>query len=187
MYARGIHATTLDDVREASGTSKSQLYRNFDSKDDLVMSVVALQSKATIVREAARLGSLNSFEGLVTWRDAIVQANDAQGSAHGCALSSMANELSAENDAARSALSVTFSEWEGLISDVLVRMQENGTLSDDAAPAAFATGLMAALQGGYLMAQTTRDVGPLEIALDMALSHIKTFLIVQDLPLSSTN
>src|SRR5437763_14362660 len=28
MYVKGVHATTLDDVRAATGTSKSQLYRH---------------------------------------------------------------------------------------------------------------------------------------------------------------
>ena len=42
MYVRGIGATTLDDVLEASGASKSQLYRHFANKDELVRAVVEL-------------------------------------------------------------------------------------------------------------------------------------------------
>ena len=36
---------------------------------------------------------------------------------------------------------------------------------------------MAALQGGYLLAQTTHDTTAMEIALDMALGQIKTHLV----------
>jgi TetR/AcrR family transcriptional regulator, transcriptional repressor for nem operon len=32
--------------------------------------------------------------------------------------------------------------------------------------------MMTALQGGLLLAQTTRDVRPLELALDMAIAHV---------------
>lgn len=35
---------------------------------------------------------------------------------------------------------------------------------------------MAALQGGYLLAQTAHDVTPMEIALDMALDHVRMHL-----------
>jgi hypothetical protein len=35
-----------------------------------------------------------------------------------------------------------------------------------------ATGIVTALQGGLLMAQTMRTTRPLEIALDMALEHL---------------
>jgi TetR/AcrR family transcriptional repressor of nem operon len=39
-----------------------------------------------------------------------------------------------------------------------------------------ATGLMAALQGGYLLAQTAHDTKPMEVALDMALGQIKAHM-----------
>jgi TetR/AcrR family transcriptional regulator, transcriptional repressor for nem operon len=35
---------------------------------------------------------------------------------------------------------------------------------------------MAALQGGYLLASTARDVRPMEIALDFALAQVKSYL-----------
>jgi len=35
MYVKGVHATTLDDIRTATGTSKSQLYRHFPDKGTL--------------------------------------------------------------------------------------------------------------------------------------------------------
>jgi TetR/AcrR family transcriptional regulator, transcriptional repressor for nem operon len=56
-------------------------------------------------------------------------------------------------------------------------MKDNGSLQPGADPDALATGLMAALQGGYLLAQTVRDTKPMEVALDMALAHIKTYLV----------
>ena len=49
-------------------------------------------------------------------------------------------------------------------------MQADGALGPDADPGP-AVALMAALQGGYLLASTARDVGPMEIALDLALDH----------------
>jgi TetR/AcrR family transcriptional repressor of nem operon len=37
-----------------------------------------------------------------------------------------------------------------------------------------ATGLLAALQGGYLLAQAARDVTPMATSIDMALTHIES-------------
>ena len=34
---------------------------------------------------------------------------------------------------------------------------------------------MAALQGGYLLAQTAHDGAPMAIALDMAIAHVRSF------------
>lgn len=180
MYVNGVNATTLDDVRTASGTSKSQLYRHFADKDALVHAVVTVQSATILAREHDQLDRLNSFAGLVRWRNVLTRSNRLQHGAYGCALGSMAIELSDQDDRARSALADTFTEWQRLIAAGLQRMQNSGTLIGSADPAALATGLMAALQGGYLLAQTTHDTTAMEIALDMALDHIRTNLTEPD-------
>jgi AcrR family transcriptional regulator len=176
MYVKGVHATTLDDIRAATGTSKSQLYRHFPDKNSLVHAVIALRGHQIITRETERLGRFSSFSGLVRWRNALIQANALHNGAYGCALGSMANELSDQDEQARTLLADLFTTWEELIAAGLERMQAKGALKSDANPRQLATGLMAALQGGYLLANTTHDVRPMEIAIDQALEHLKSYL-----------
>jgi AcrR family transcriptional regulator len=175
MYVRGVGATTLDDVRAASSTSKSQLYRYFPDKDALVREVIALQAQELLERERQRLERLNSIRGLERWRDALVQSNALRNGAYGCALGSLANEVADKDEQARSALAEHFRTWESLLSAGLTRMREAGVLRPEADPETLATGLMAALQGGYLLAQTARDVTPMRIALDMAIDHVRSY------------
>src|SRR5262249_61153959 len=92
MYVKGVHATTLDDVRAATGTSKSQLYRHFPDKDSLVHAVIALRGHQVMTRETQRLGRFNSFTGLVGWRNALIQAKPPPQGASACALGREANE-----------------------------------------------------------------------------------------------
>ena len=176
MFVRGVNATTLDDVRAASGTSKSQLYRHFPDKDALVHEVIALRNAEVLAREEDRLSRLNSFSGLKRWRNALVEASRLRGGASGCALGSMANELSDSDEVARTALADAFARWEGLLADGLRRMQAKGSLSASADPGKLAVGLMAALQGGYLLANAAHDVTPMEVSLDMALDRIEGLL-----------
>ena len=176
MYVRGVNATTLDDVRAASGTSKSQLYNHFPDKDALVRAVAEQWAARVFAREEAQLSRLNSFNGLVRWRNSLVRRNAAQNGAYGCALGSMATEVSDHDDGARETLSATFQRWEQLLADGLRRMQDSGKLRPDVDADTLATGLIAALQGGYLLAQTARDVRPMETALDMALEHVRSLL-----------
>ena len=176
MYVRGVNATTLDDVRAASGTSKSQLYNHFADKDALVRAVAELRAARVLAREEAQLSRLNSFNGLVRWRNALVRRNAAQNGAYGCALGSMATEVADHDEEARETLSATFRRWEQLLADGLRRMQDSGRLREDVDAGALATGLIASLQGGYLLAQTARDVRPMEVALDMALDHVRSLL-----------
>ncbi|MFI9802752.1 TetR/AcrR family transcriptional regulator [Streptomyces sp. NPDC052302] len=175
MYVKGIAPTTLDDVRAASGTSKSQLYRHYPDKDALVRDVVELQAAEVLERHHQLLRRLNSFRGLERWRDAVVERNALQNGAYGCPLGSLAAELADQDEEARKVIARHFATWEGLLEAGLVRMQDSGVLRLDARPKELATGLMAALQGGYLLAQTAQDVKPMRVALDMAIAHVRTY------------
>jgi AcrR family transcriptional regulator len=170
-----VGAVTLDEVRAASGTSKSQLYHHFPDKDALVHEVIATQATQHLERQQQLLRQFSSFRGLQRWRDAILQRSRLRGGAYGCELGSLASELADQDEDARVALAGYFRTWEGLLLDGLERMRKNGTLRQDADPVKLATGLMAALQGGYLLAQTARDSEPMAIALDMALDHIRSY------------
>ena len=175
MYSKGVNATTLDAVRAASGTSKSQLYRHFVDKESLVQEVISLQAHEVLARQRQRLERLDSLRGLELWRDDIVRRNAFRNGACGCELGSLAGELADQDEAARASLNDHFTTWQGLLTAGLARMIHKGVLRPDADPEVLATGLMAALQGGYLLAQTARDVAPMKVALDMALAHVTSF------------
>jgi hypothetical protein len=69
----------------------------------------------------------------------------------------MASELADADEHARMSLAGLFNAWEGLLAAGLRRMQDKGALRRDADP-------------------DQRDIRPMEIALDLALSHIKSYL-----------
>jgi AcrR family transcriptional regulator len=175
MSVKGVAATTLDDVRAASGTSKSQLYHHFPDRDALVQEVIGRRAHDLLSWQEGQLKRLNSMRGLERWRDAVVQHNALRNGAYGCPLGSLASELSDRNERARTELAAHFVTWEGLIEDGLERMRASGKLRSDADPQRLAIGLMGALQGGYLLAQTKQDVVPMKVALDMALDCIRAF------------
>ena len=104
----------------------------------------------------------------------MVRNNALRHGAYGCALGSLASEVSDHDDVAREALSRLFTEWQGLLAAALRRLQDTGALPPEASMDQLATGLMAALQGGYMLAQTARDVTPMATSIDMALAHIES-------------
>ena len=62
--------------------------------------------------------------------------------------------------------------WQELLEDLLRRFQTEGLIPQEADVSQLATGLLAAVQGGYLLAQTSRDFTPMAAAIDMALAHL---------------
>lgn len=174
MYVRGVGATTLDDVIAASGVSKSQFYHHFSGKEALVRSVIDLTGERVIQRETEALSRVSTMAGLRRWRNALVRSNALQHGAYGCALGSLANEVADHDEVARRALLRLFGEWQGLLQAALGRIQDGGGIPSGAAVDRLAIGLMGALQGGYMLAQTSHDVGPMATSLDMALAHIES-------------
>jgi AcrR family transcriptional regulator len=143
MRVKGVDSTTMDDVRAASGTSKSQIYHHYRDKNELVRDVIEFVGDWVIRREQDRLGRVSTLNGLRRWRDALVQDNDLRHGAYGCALGSLAGDVADHDEAARAALSRLFRAWSELISEALVRMQDGGVLKPDVDPDYLANGLLA--------------------------------------------
>lgn len=176
MHERGVAGTSLDDLRAATGTSKSQLYHYFEDKSSLVRAVVARQVEHVLQAQSPQLDRLDSMTALRAWRDRVVALNADVAGVGGCPLGRLASELAETDPAARTALVTGFSQWQGRLTAGLRTMQERGDLPDSVDPSALALGLLAAAQGGLLLAQTTRTTTPLEVALDLALHGIEAQL-----------
>jgi AcrR family transcriptional regulator len=180
MRVRGVGGTTLDDVVLASKVSKSQLYRHFEDKAALVRAVIEFVGERKVTGERERLEKVKTFAGLRRWRDALVQQNALHDGRYGCALGSLANEVSDQDSLARAKLHDLFAAWQELFEDLIGRFQRDGVIPQDADVAQLATGFVAAVQGGYLLAQTSRDVAPMASAIDMAIAHLQLLAREQD-------
>jgi TetR/AcrR family transcriptional repressor of nem operon len=180
MRVRGVGGTTLDDVVVASNVSKSQLYRHFEDKQALVRTVIEFVGERTIAVERERLNKVMTFAGLRRWRDALVENNALHQGRYGCPLGSLANEVSDQDAIARKKLHDLFMTWQELFENLLRRFQRSGILAQEANVTQLATGLLAAVQGGYLLAQASRDVTPMASAIDMAIAHLHMLSTKQD-------
>jgi TetR/AcrR family transcriptional regulator, transcriptional repressor for nem operon len=175
MHVQGVAATTIDEVLAASATSKSQFYQHFEDKSELVYEVITLRADEILAWQRLRLEKVDSFRGLGQWRDAMVQRCVLRRGFWGCELGSLAAELSDTDDKARLSLAEHFAEWHRLLADALERMRDSGVLRADIDAPTLATGLLAAVEGGYLLSQTAHDPRPMQAALNMAIGHVRSF------------
>lgn len=118
------------------------------------------------------LCSLNSLEDLARWRDEVIDLH-RHVIRDTAAVPDVAS-CACNGGGSRDTHSVVISTREAWLAAGIDRMRENGELAVDADPARLATGLTAALQGGSLLAKTTRDIALLEVALDFALSYVRS-------------
>jgi AcrR family transcriptional regulator len=173
MCAHGIAATTLDEIVATAHVSKSQLYRHFANKSALVRAVVEFVGERTIGGERERLGKVRSLADLWRWREGLIAHNAPRQGRYGCPLGSLASEVAEHDAVARKQLQSLFTTWGELFEETLLRFQSDGTIPADADAIRLATALLASVQGGYVLAQTARDVAPMAAAVDMALQHLQ--------------
>jgi AcrR family transcriptional regulator len=158
-----------DDVIEHAGVSKSQLYHFFDDRTALLRAVVTHNSDDA-------LGDLPAFD---SWRAIRASFDDLVGqqiqrrALGGCRIGSLVGQLAETDPRTQRELAAAFERWHAHLVDGLSSMQRHGKLDRRADPAVLATATLAAIQGGFLLAQAMRDPDQLAIALDAAYAHLR--------------
>jgi TetR/AcrR family transcriptional repressor of nem operon len=170
IFDKGVDHTTIDDVRTSANVSSSQLYHYFDDKPALVRAVIDYQAD-TIVGGQQQF-DLSSLSGLREWREFVVNHERALNCRGGCPIGSLGSQVAETEPEAREAVAAGFRRWENTIRTGLRKMHELGRLAPEADPDQLALAMLAALQGGLLLAQIERDTKPLEAALDALIALI---------------
>jgi AcrR family transcriptional regulator len=151
----------------------------FADKHTLVREVIACQAQNTL--ESHRhpaLGRLDTFEAWQLWAEMIVERQTGRGFRGGCEFGSLAGQLVESEPGLRADLAAGYERWLDLFREGLRLMSDRGDLIPEADPDALAGALLAALQGGLLLAQTLRRPDPLRDSLQAAVAHLKTFAAV---------
>src|SRR5690349_2023681 len=170
IFQQGVAGTTVEEVRDRARVSSSQLYHYFDDKPALVRAVIERQADIAIATQERF--DLSSLEGLREWRDFVVDRTRETDGRGGCPVGSLGPALAEKEPEARAMLAVAFKRWEASIMAGLLRMHALGRLGPDADPRQLALALLAALEGGLLLAQIQRDPEPLAAGLDAMLTLI---------------
>jgi AcrR family transcriptional regulator len=173
VFEHGVASLNLDEVREATGTSKSQLYHYFADKSDLIKAIVDRQAERVLAIHGTALDAVDGWTALRRWRNLVVRLVRAAGCHGGCPVGSLANELAELDESSRLRLSHVFAQWEGMIARALQRMIESGELVPTADIQRLSIAMMASLQGGFLLSKTSRSVRPLEVALDASFDYLR--------------
>ncbi|MEV7366096.1 TetR/AcrR family transcriptional regulator [Streptomyces sp. NPDC059687] len=179
IYAKGVHATNNEQLRRAAGVSGSQLNHYFPTKESLVLAVIAWQAESVLTfhrsEQFARFESLDAFRA---WADFYIGYEHAY--QEGCSLGSLASEIIKTDLDVHDELASAFDQWRDTFREGIERMQQHGRISAEADPARLATLLLAAFQGGTLLAQVARNIGPLKDALQTAIDYVQTFATSPD-------
>ncbi|MCA9654620.1 MAG: TetR/AcrR family transcriptional regulator [Myxococcales bacterium] len=161
VHERGYTAVSVSDICKAAGLKKGSFYHFFRSKHELVLATLdrfaehqevgmqqALQSGRPVSEQLA--GMLTSMYA------GYMRAKRNFGSAHGCPLGNLAQEMAHRDTDIQNKLATIFARWQTQLIFLLRRAADRGELRvPDAERSAEA--LVAYVQGVTLLAKTTND------------------------------
>ncbi|ROO84805.1 TetR family transcriptional regulator [Actinocorallia herbida] len=169
MRERGPDVS-LDDVRAATATSKSQLFHYFpDGRVQLLEEAARHEAEQVLADQRPALDDLGDWPSWEDWRDQVVARYEAQG--RHCPLRALMSRLSAqEHDEIVADL---FARWQESLASGVTRMQAAGRMATGLTPAEAAAALLAAVQGGVVILLATGDSVHLRLALSVVLDRLR--------------
>ena len=174
ILTAGIGGTTLDGVRAATLTSKSQLFHYFPGgKTELVREVAAWEGEQLLAAQLPWLDDLSTWASWQAWRDALFGYYLGLGR-WACPIGSLAWEAAATDPELAAWVAESMSEWRAKLAAGIARMRDSGRLAPSTDPERLAAALLAAIQGGLIISQPERSGWPLEAALDSLLDVLRS-------------
>lgn len=166
----GAGSLTPARVQAAARVSRAELEQLFPDPDTIVEAVVSARLDAVLRVQRPSLESIRHLADLERWLSRLL---DPRAPESGCALGSLIHHLAGRHDRGHRALATAFSRWQTLLASALRRVQAAGELDRGVAPETLAVGLIAALQGGHLLAHLTQDADQLRATLEMAFGQVR--------------
>ncbi|AZD33654.1 Transcriptional regulator, AcrR family [Pseudomonas chlororaphis subsp. aurantiaca] len=173
FWQRGYAATSIQDLVEGTGLSRSSLYNAFESKNGLYQQALRRYHQLT----QANVDLLSQPEPATALvRQLLMRiVEDEMGDPRqrGCLVANATLELAAQDPAVAALVSQNFLRLENALEQLLIRGQQEGTLAPDKKPRALARFIVNTIQGMRVVSKGSppqerreRLMDVLEIALE---------------------
>ena len=172
IRAHGVSATTLDDIRARTRTSKGQLFHYFPGgKEQLLLAVAQYEAEWVLSDQQPYLGALTSWPAWQRWRDVVVERYRRQG--QHCPLALLMSELGRTTPGAQAVTAALIRQWHSEIAAGVTHMQRKGQIPTRVDAERAAAALLAGIQGGVGILLATGDLRFLEAALDAGIDAMR--------------
>jgi TetR/AcrR family transcriptional repressor of nem operon len=163
FWAKGYEATSLDDLCDATGLSRSSLYGAFGDKRDLLLRSLDRYSERGTTQIAATLEKAPSLrEGLANLLREFIDQIVAGPGRRGCFIGNCAAELARHDREAMARVRESLARSQATFRAALARAQRRGEIASTADIAALARFLTSSFQGLRLVGKALPDRATLE-------------------------
>jgi TetR/AcrR family transcriptional repressor of nem operon len=172
FWARGYHATSIQDLVDHLGVNRQSLYDTFGGKDELFQAVLeryrqlqALPVHRILEQEGPVGEVLREF-----FRSVIVELLKGEGK--GCLMANTAAELAGRDEAIFKVCAANARQQEAAFCGLLARAQQAGEIASDRSAVQLARFLVNTMNGMAVTAKATRDPKVLSDIVEVALSAL---------------
>ncbi|MBM9500919.1 TetR/AcrR family transcriptional regulator [Leptospira sp. 201903071] len=158
LQEKGYHGTGLKDILKLSETPSGSLYHHFPNGKEELTAVAISNAGERLEKqiETAVANHTNLFGVLKEFTDHLAQELEESGFQKGCPIATVVLEVAADNDRIQKVCSETYSRWQNLLQNLLLKsgMEESRIES-------VAILVLAAVEGAFVLCRAHRSISPL--------------------------
>lgn len=172
FHRQGIHATSIDQILQRSGTGKSQFAHYFQNKDGLVHAVLQHLHAWLGGDDAPVKYRFDTWADLEAWFGFFVRAQRRFGCDRACPVGTIGNDLSEHQETLRQDVRLIYEWIREQLSMFFAARSALGELDAEVDPGALADFCIVTVQGGLLLGKIQRDSTSFQNAVEHALAYL---------------
>jgi TetR/AcrR family transcriptional regulator, transcriptional repressor for nem operon len=175
FFRRGFKGVSVEDVAEAAGMKKANVFHYYPDKEALGLAVLDRGAQTMKERFSSFLakGKGDPIRAVDSLFAGMISEMDDTCCECGCFVGNAAQELSDDNEPFRQRIARTIGEWMVELKDLLARHRSAGYFRPSLDPEAVAQAILSMYEGAILISKAARDTHALESARRMAVEYLQ--------------
>lgn len=165
IHRKGFGATSINDLLGATGLKKGSLYFHFSGKDALGLAILEKRREGFRTFLDNSLSGATAGEKLDNFLHAVMRTHKKTGFVGGCIFGNTALEMGDTESCFAEFIAKVFEEWVERLQTVVAAAQDAGEVRSDLAADVLAGHMVAAIEGGIMLARLKKNEKPLRDAL----------------------
>jgi len=160
FHSNGFQSTSIDDILEETGVTKSNLYYHFKSKEELGLFILEkriVEYEKKFLSDTLGNTSISPEQRLKNYYKKVTKYHRDLNCRNGCPFGNLALEMSDTNEKFRLRLSQFFDHWQKVIELCIRDGVKQKQFRDDISPKTISQLILSHLEGAILMTKTHRS------------------------------
>ena len=163
---KGFGATTINDLLDASGTTKGNLYFHFSDKEAVALEVLRREQQSFYGFLEQAFSGRPAAAGLDHFFHQALEKHRQQGFVGGCLFGNTALETSDTAPLFAGLVQDVFTEWIKVFAEQIAAAQVAGEIRTDIPPGDLAEMVVATIEGGIMQSRLQKSADPLRRSLE---------------------